>query len=509
LDQKSFAERQNFINLNPGAQNRLRGLKSIVMAALPAGLDAFYQKIRAIPETVRFFGSDEAIRHAKGKQHEHWDLITDGRLDENYMAKAAQIGQTHFRIGLEPRWYIAGYALLLEHLNNTILSARWPKFRFGPPKVHAKQVAEELNVLMKATFLDMELALSTYFSAQVQAAAAAQAQAAAVAQAQTAIAENVVNTMSRAMNALAAGDLTHRIGDSMPPEYSKLRLDFNNALERLAGVLAAIQDSSHAISGNVEELSQASDDLSRRTEQQAASLEETAAALDQITATVRKTAEGASEARSAVAAAKADAESSGEVVREAVSAMSGIEASSKQIGNIIGVIDEIAFQTNLLALNAGVEAARAGDAGRGFAVVATEVRALAQRSADAAKEIKTLISASGQQVEAGVKLVGDTGKALGRIVEQVTKLNGLVSDIAASAQEQAAGLNQVNTAVNQMDRVTQQNAAMVEQSTAAVHSLKHEIDGLNRVMATFCITANEPQVNHLPSSPTKRRELVS
>jgi methyl-accepting chemotaxis protein len=187
------------------------------------------------------------------------------------------------------------------------------------------------------------------------------------------------------------------------------------------------------------------------------------------------------------ATAKSDAEQSGAVVRETVTAVSGIEASSKQIGNIIGVIDEIAFQTNLLALNAGVEAARAGDAGRGFAVVATEVRALAQRSADAAKEIKTLISASGKQVDAGVKLVGETGKALGRIVEQVSKLNQVVTEIASSTQEQATGLNEVNTAVNQMDQVTQQNAAMVEQSTAASHGLAGEAETLARLVGQFRI----------------------
>jgi methyl-accepting chemotaxis protein len=235
------------------------------------------------------------------------------------------------------------------------------------------------------------------------------------------------------------------------------------------------------------EITQASDDLSRRTEQQAASLEETAAALDQITATVRKTAENANAARDVVTTAKSDAERSGVVVRETVAAMTGIENSSKQIGNIIGVIDEIAFQTNLLALNAGVEAARAGDAGRGFAVVATEVRALAQRSADAAKEIKTLISASGTQVATGVKLVGETGIALGRIVEQVEQLNGLVRDIAGSAQEQATGLAEVNSAVNQMDQVTQQNAAMVEQSTAASHSLASEAEALGQLVGQFQI----------------------
>jgi methyl-accepting chemotaxis protein len=249
--------------------------------------------------------------------------------------------------------------------------------------------------------------------------------------------------------------------------------------------MTAIDSNTQAVRSGAEEITQASDDLARRTEQQAASLEQTAAALDQITATVRKTAEGAKEARQVVSAAKTDAEHSGEVVKETVAAMGGIESSSKQISNIIGVIDEIAFQTNLLALNAGVEAARAGDAGRGFAVVATEVRALAQRSADAAKEIKTLISASGVQVANGVNLVGETGKALGRMLEQVEQLNHLVTDIAASAQEQSTGLQQVNTAVNQMDQVTQQNAAMVEEATAASHSLSGEASELAKLVAQF------------------------
>ena len=252
--------------------------------------------------------------------------------------------------------------------------------------------------------------------------------------------------------------------------------------------------------------------MSRRTEQQAASLEETAAALDQITATVRKTAENSNEARNTVSVTKADTETSGAVVRETVTAMSGIEASSKQIGTIIGVIDEIAFQTNLLALNAGVEAARAGDAGRGFAVVATEVRALAQRSAEAAKEIKALISASSQQVDTGVKLVGETGKALARIAEQVARLNGLVSDISFSAQEQATGLNQVNTAVNQMDQVTQQNAAMVEEATAASHNLSGEAQELARLVGQFRIgeSAAAPVLKRAaPTTPPKSRVVTT
>jgi len=295
----------------------------------------------------------------------------------------------------------------------------------------------------------------------------------------------VVEGLATGLERLAGGVLTFRLNTAFSPEYEKLRADFNAAMETMQGTVSEVATNTAAVRTASTEISQASDNLSRRTEQQAASLEETAAALDEITATVRKTADGAGQARDAVGVARADAERSGVVVRDAVAAMSEIESSAQQISQIIGVIDEIAFQTNLLALNAGVEAARAGDAGRGFAVVASEVRALAQRSADAAKEIKALISASSQQVDRGVSLVGETGKVLERIVTQVTQINGVVTEIANSAEEQSTGLQQVNTAVNQMDQVTQQNAAMVEEATAASHALAGEADTLQRLIARF------------------------
>ncbi len=299
--------------------------------------------------------------------------------------------------------------------------------------------------------------------------------------------ETVVDAVGDGLEKLSQGDLMVRLDTQFSAEYEKLRSHFNQAMVKLQETMVSIAVNTKGVSAGSAEITQASDDLSRRTEQQAATLEQTAAALDQITATVRKTAEGANQARDIVSATKNDAVSSTSVVQDTIAAMSGIEASSKQIGSIIGVIDEIAFQTNLLALNAGVEAARAGDAGRGFAVVATEVRALAQRSTDAAKEIKVLISGSGQQVDVGVKLVAETGNALNRIGEQIDRLNSLIADIALSAQEQATGLNQVNTAVNQMDQVTQQNAAMVEQSTAASHHLAGEATELERLIDQFRI----------------------
>ncbi|WP_298163527.1 PAS domain-containing methyl-accepting chemotaxis protein [Brevundimonas sp.] len=297
--------------------------------------------------------------------------------------------------------------------------------------------------------------------------------------------DEIVGNLAASLKRMADGDLTAQITAEFKGSYAQIKADFNTALAQLQEAMSVVVNNVSAIRSGSGEISQAADDLSRRTEQQAASLEETAAALDEITATVNRTASGARQASETVQAAKGDAETSGNVVRDAVSAMGAIEKSAQEISQIIGVIDEIAFQTNLLALNAGVEAARAGDAGRGFAVVASEVRALAQRSAEAAKEIKTLISASTSQVNAGVALVGQTGEALQRIVSRVAEIDGLVSEIAASAQEQATGLQQVNTAVNQMDQVTQQNAAMVEQSTAASHSLSQEAEALANSVSRF------------------------
>jgi len=311
----------------------------------------------------------------------------------------------------------------------------------------------------------------------------------------------VVEALASSLSRLADGDLTCRIDAPFAGRYQQLRDDFNKAVLKLEDAMKAIVSATGGVNAGADEIASASDNLSRRTEQQAASLEETAAALDEITATVRKTASGAQEASQVVAAARTDAERSGRIVSQAVAAMTEIETSSTQVSQIIGVIDEIAFQTNLLALNAGVEAARAGEAGRGFAVVAQEVRALAQRSADAAKEIKTLISTSTQQVGAGVDLVGQTGEALSRIVEQVASIDALMKEISASTTEQATGLNEVNSAVNQMDQVVQQNAAMVEEATAATHSLKNEAGNLAELVSRFRVAGTAPKAAAAPSRP--------
>lgn len=322
-------------------------------------------------------------------------------------------------------------------------------------------------------------------------------------------AAELAETMKRlgaGLGQLARGDLASRLDTAFPTTYEKLREDFNAALAQLQETMQSIGQNASGVRGGVVEMTRAVDDLAKRTERQAAALEETVAALGGVTSTVKQTATSAEDALKVVNIAHNDAARSGSVMREAVEAMSAIEESSRQIGNIIGVIDEIAFQTNLLALNAGVEAARAGDAGRGFAVVATEVRALAQRSAGAAKEIKSLISASGAQVMSGVRLVGETGTALENIVEQVNALNNMVEEIAQSAKLQATGLAEVNIAMGQMDQMTQQNAAMVEQANAASQALSAEAGTLESLIGRFSLGSHTraerlPPAYHAPGAP--------
>ncbi len=295
----------------------------------------------------------------------------------------------------------------------------------------------------------------------------------------------IMGQLGTALSKLAQKDLSFRLNDDVPPAYAAIKSDFNRSISQLEDALRGVSQTTQSVLSGAQSIRSAADDLSHQTEQQAASLEETSAALNQITVTVQKTADGARSARDIVSHTKDDAEQGGSVVGRAVEAMGAIEKSSQEIGQIISVIDEIAFQTNLLALNAGVEAARAGESGRGFAVVAQEVRSLAQRSADAAKDIKALISKSTGQVSEGVRLVAETGQALQRIVDQVGQINVVVNDIANSAQEQATGLNQVNTAANQMDQMTQRNAAMAEEATAASHSLEKESQELARSIGQF------------------------
>jgi methyl-accepting chemotaxis protein len=474
-------QRLTFMNFDAQGRSRLKLLKPLISAAIGPALDAFYARVTQTPETRKFFGDEKRIAGARSRQAAHWGIISSAEYSEDYVRAVQAIGETHARLGIEPRWFIGGYALVAESLIHALVKDHWPGSFLQRRKRDAEEMAADMSALIKAILLDMDYAISCYLDAldaQRKKAEAARHEA-------EQMAAHALHVMARALERLAEGDLAARVDAPLAGEFQRLKDDFNAAVTALHDAMAAVAGSADGIRSEAEELAQSSDDLAQRTERQAASLEETAAALEQLTASVKQSAARAGEAAQYVSSMKTDAHASGNVVKRAVVAMGEISNSSQQISSIIGVIDEIAFQTNLLALNAGVEAARAGEAGRGFAVVAQEVRALAQRSAEAAKEIKALIAASTAEVGTGVSLVNETGECLKRIIDAIEGVDHLVSDIAQSAKEQATSLNEVNVAVGQMDTLTQQNAAMVEETTTSLHSLKAETVELAHLVGRF------------------------
>ena len=472
-EQVDISQRLGFLGLDAADQERLKRCAPQVMEAMGPALEAFYARLRATPEVRRFFADDKAMSSAEARQNSHWRRIVGGSFGPDYVAAVRRIGDVHARIGLDPRWYIGGYGAVLDGLIRHMMGARkrdWPWRR-----ARTEVSGEDLSAVVRAALLDMDLSISIYMENLDAARERAE-------RAQREAFEALADALSR----VADGDLAVEVEADLGE-----RTRLNATVASLRDIIGTVRQAAEAMAQGVTEISSASDDLARRTEQQAASLEETAASLNLLTQTVKETARQSEVASSRMAQARQDAEKADAVIRNSQEAMLQISTSSAEVGQVLGVIDDIAFQTNLLALNAGVEAARAGESGRGFAVVATEVRQLAQRSADSARHIKELIERSNVHVADGSQRVDESVEALQRITAAVNDVNGIVEQIATAAREQAMSIEEINAAVGHLDQVTQQNAAMVEESTAASNTLKAEAHRLSGQVAHFRVGATQ------------------
>ncbi|MBW3097583.1 methyl-accepting chemotaxis protein [Pseudohoeflea coraliihabitans] len=471
----AIEQRTAFLGLINTQRTRLRELKPIIARAIGPALDVFYRKIAETEHTRQFFKDQEHISSAKERQAGHWTHLSEGKFDAEYVEGVTTIGKVHARIGLEPRWYIGGYGLIVEQLIHAVVKERWPSaFR----RRKAEDVAEDVSVIVKAALLDMDYAISVYLEELAAERRRAEQARLAAAEEQT----EALNQLAAVLANLADGDLETRMPSGLPGAFERMGGDYNASVENLRKSIAMVRDSAEQILSASHVLSESSGQLAKRTEQQAASVEESSAALHELAESVTATAGRTRQASDVTGETLSVAQSSGKIVGEAVSAMDAIARSSGEISKFISVIDDIAFQTNLLALNAGVEAARAGEAGRGFAVVAQEVRELAQRSAGAAKEIKKIIADSSAQVKTGVDLVSQSGSSLEDIVKRVEDLNAIIAGIAGATSEQSAGLSQVSAAISEMDTLTQSNATMVDDTSGHITRMVGEVERMSEAL---------------------------
>ncbi len=453
-----------FLELGAEDQARLRALARLIDARMEMALSDFYEKVARTPAIRHHFQEESRMKAAKSRQAAHWRHITKAEFNAEYISAVRRIGAIHADIGLEPRWYIGGYATVLDRLVRMLIDSR----RTLTAGSRAN-LGRDVSVVMRAALLDIDLSISCYLEKLDEARKQAE-------DAQ----HRVFDSIAAALARLSEGDLGVRVDQALSDQTR-----FNETMGTLSDIISSVRRATQAISTGSGEIAAASDDLARRTEQQAASLEQTAASLDQLTTAVHESATRAKEAEQMATRARQVAEKGSKIMDETRSAMNEVSKGASEMGQIIGVINEIAFQTNLLALNAGVEAARAGEAERGFAVVAAAVRALAQRSAEAVRTIQTLIDRSGEQTAEGVKLVTATHSVLGEIVESFNEINTTVIEMATSAQSQALSISEINTAVRYLDVMTQQNAAMVEQTNATTNSLNSEAKDLIGLVQRF------------------------
>ena len=475
----SLLERLRFAGLDEETCALLRGHRQALSPRVELALRELFNRLQGHPEAARHFESDRQIDRLHDLQSSHWNVLTDARFDGLYAERVKVLADTEGRMGLDPRWQIASHAVVLEHLIVGAIEDAWPKSLLPFGRARRKELSDLVSALVRAAFVDTEIAVSLRFNALRQ-------------QHQRQLSEQrrsdeteVAALFSDFVAALSDGNLAARLPEDVPEAYRAIVASLNAALTQIQEALLTADKRARAAETIVSELQGKVTELSGKIGGEAEALSQHVGALGAVTERMRSGSIRIGETEAKASATRVAVERSGEIAGQAISAMADIEASAEKIGQIIGVIDEIAFQTNLLALNAGIEAARAGESGRGFAVVAQEVRALAQRSGEAAREIKQLVSGTKTQVEVGVEIVGRTQDAISSIAEQVISINEAVTGIARNSECQVNDVAAAASGIGGISEALGRGAALAGETAASSEDLHSVILELGQTIRRF------------------------
>jgi methyl-accepting chemotaxis protein len=485
----SLGERLAFAGLDGDLCDLLRRCRPHLEGHLKSGLRDFFHRLQTSAEASRHFTSDQQIERLQDLQSSHWSVLTDARFDALYADRVKVLSDTESRMGLDPRWHVAGHAVMLEHLLLGAVDDLAPRSVLPASKRREQELRDLLSAVVRLVMIDVEIAVSLRFNELRQ-----KHQRALVDQRSADQAE-AVETFAAVIGALAERDLTGSLPAEIPEAYRDLAALLSQAMDGIHHSVRTIDLAGAEAAGLTDAMARNASAFAATSQEQAHRARDAARDLSDLAVLVKQGVEGTSAVEKAAAVTRRSVEESGEIVSHAINAMSDIEKSAEKIGQIIGVIDEIAFQTNLLALNAGIEAARAGETGRGFAVVAQEVRALAQRSADAAREIKTLVSGTKNQVDAGVEMVHRTQSAIGGIVRQVTDINEAIAGVARRSAEQADGLDRVTATIGSLSDDIGSNASFARNAGEGADELHTVILELGRTVREFRIERQRSTVD--------------